>query len=217
MHILLTDLATCPRCGPEWGLILLADEIADRNVIQGRLGCANCREEYPIHHAVADLRLGGDRPHPPPEATTDPERALRLAALLGVTRGGGWILLVGGGSELANSIRALVPEIEFARVAGTEDAQPQSHDSNLILADRGVPLRGGTVRGVALASGADAALLAEAARVVAPGGRVVVEGVEGSGPEVRGRAAAAGLDILLEDAGTLVAARTGVAPGFRQS
>ena len=212
MHILLTDLATCPRCGPEWGLILLADELADRSVVQGRLGCANCREEYPIHHGVADLRLRGSRPDTGHKAGSDPERALRLAALLGVTRGG-WILLVGGGAELANSMRALVPEVDFARIAGTEDAYSGADDSNLILADSGLPLRGATVRGVALASGADPALVQEAARVVAPGGRVVVEG---SGPEVRMRAEAAGLEVLLEDAGTLVAARSGVAPGVRQ-
>ena len=46
MHILLTDVVTCPRCGPEFGLILLADRFEERRVMQGRLGCPNCREEY---------------------------------------------------------------------------------------------------------------------------------------------------------------------------
>ena len=43
MHILLTDTLTCPRCGPDFGLILLAERIEGRRVMDGHLGCANCR------------------------------------------------------------------------------------------------------------------------------------------------------------------------------
>ncbi|HWK89996.1 MAG TPA: Trm112 family protein, partial [Longimicrobium sp.] len=59
MHILLTDLLTCPRCGPEHGLVLLADRIEERRVVRGRLGCPNCRETYPVAGTVADLRVAG--------------------------------------------------------------------------------------------------------------------------------------------------------------
>lgn len=48
MHLLLTDILSCPRCGPEFGLILLADRIEARRVLAGILGCANCRSKYPI-------------------------------------------------------------------------------------------------------------------------------------------------------------------------
>lgn len=76
MHILLTDRLTCPRCGPTFGLILLSDRMEDRRVVSGRLGCANCRESYPIRGAVADLRpaaeraedAGGSASGPPAEA-----------------------------------------------------------------------------------------------------------------------------------------------------
>jgi uncharacterized protein YbaR (Trm112 family) len=48
MHIVLTDVLTCPRCGPEFGLILLAHHVEARRVSSGALGCSNCREKYPI-------------------------------------------------------------------------------------------------------------------------------------------------------------------------
>ena len=57
MHILITDVLTCPRCGPEFGLILLAREVRDRRVLEGRLGCFNCREEYPVTGGFGDLRF----------------------------------------------------------------------------------------------------------------------------------------------------------------
>lgn len=56
MHILLTDVLTCPNCGPEFGLILLADRVENRRVLEGTLGCANCRERYGIVEGFADLR-----------------------------------------------------------------------------------------------------------------------------------------------------------------
>lgn len=48
MHLTLTDKLTCPRCGPDSGLILLADRIRDRRVLEGSLDCADCMERYPI-------------------------------------------------------------------------------------------------------------------------------------------------------------------------
>lgn len=61
MHILLTDILACPRCGPEFGLVLLADRVEDRRVLEGRLGCPNCREQYPIAGGGVDARLSAER------------------------------------------------------------------------------------------------------------------------------------------------------------
>lgn len=57
MHILLTDILTCPRCGPEFGLILLADELRDRRVHEGTLGCANCRGRWPVRRGFGRFAL----------------------------------------------------------------------------------------------------------------------------------------------------------------
>ena len=59
---------------------------------------------------------------------------------------------------------------------------------------------------MALVGGPDAALLAEGARVLSAGGRLVVEGApEGAAQSLAGR----GLRVLLEQEGTLVAERPG--------
>ena len=65
MHILLTDALTCPRCGPEHGLILLADAIEERRVVSGKLGCPNCRTTFPIAGGGGTVPAFGGGPVPP--------------------------------------------------------------------------------------------------------------------------------------------------------
>ena len=82
MHILVTDRLACSRCGPAFGLVLLADRLENRRVLSGHLGCANCRERYPIIEGFGDLRplsVRSNEPHSPDEplASDDPEEALR--------------------------------------------------------------------------------------------------------------------------------------------
>ena len=60
MELSLTDLVTCPRCGPTYGLILIPDEVRERRVVSGLLGCPNCRERYGVEAGVADLRVTGE-------------------------------------------------------------------------------------------------------------------------------------------------------------
>jgi hypothetical protein len=71
------------------------------------------------------------------------------------------------------------------------------------------------LQGAALGGPVDVAVLAEVARVMAPGGRVVLQETPG-GP--REALKAAGLDVLLEQDGILVAAAPGprvAAGGFK--
>ena len=204
MHLLLTDVAVCPRCGPEFGLILLADRVDERRVMEGRLGCANCREEYPIREGVLDVR------YPPGEAVSnraggvapDPERALRFAALMGVIGGGEWVLIVGGGAGLASEVAGLIPGVQVISVGGAESGNAGSSSISRVVADAVVPFRPGSLSGVALAEPGDASAVAEVARLLRPGGRLVVESAP---PEAAAEARSAGLEVLLEDGGTLVA------------
>lgn len=79
MHLVLTDRLTCPRCGPQFGLILLAERLEDRRVLDGALGCPNCRDRYPITGGFGDLR-------PAPRAAWPVDDAAALgddAAVLG--------------------------------------------------------------------------------------------------------------------------------------
>jgi uncharacterized protein YbaR (Trm112 family) len=201
VHIVLTDLLTCPRCGPDFGLILLAERMEGRKVIEGRLGCANCREEYPVHNGEPDLRLV-----PPATAWTpasgDAERALRFAALLGVGHAPGTVLVYGADAGLLGGIRDLLPN---ARVLGAgPGALPGVGAEGVdwaVVGDR-VPLRSGSLRGLAFALPPGEALLDEALRVLAPGAHLVVD------PAPPGLAASLvpkGVEILLEQDGATVA------------
>ncbi len=65
MHILLTDTLCCPRCGPEFGLILLAHRVEERRILEGELGCPNCRASYPVRRGFGDLRAPPRESLPP--------------------------------------------------------------------------------------------------------------------------------------------------------
>lgn len=188
MQLILTDILTCPRCGPEFGLIVLADEVADRDVLAGRLGCTNCRESFEIRGGVARLRAGNDAPTDPNAAVADAERAYRAAALLGVGHAPGPVLVIGGGEDLATEMGRHLPK---ALVAGGESLE----------FGPGVPARSHSLRGLAVLDRAmpDAR---EVARVLAPGARVVVDPAP---PEVAHSLADAGLEVLLEQEGVVVA------------
>ena len=119
MHILLTDRLICPRCGPGFGLILIADRLENRRVIEGSLGCPNCRDRFPVEAGFGDLR-------PPPRSTRDdaPELepppsppAMEVAALLGLTDGPGNVALIGDMAGHATALAGLVPGVEFIGIA----------------------------------------------------------------------------------------------------
>ncbi|HVH11901.1 MAG TPA: hypothetical protein VM759_02560 [Longimicrobium sp.] len=213
MHILLTDALTCPRCGPGFGLILLADVLDERRVVRGHLGCPNCRSQYPIRDRVADLRSGevdasasvgsaGD-------ADPGGEAAMRLAALMGLAGASGLAVIAGPGARHAPAVSALVPELEVIAVtespesAGDGGAAPGV--SRVLASGAGLPFRGG-MRAVALTGGADDARLREGLRVLAPGGRLVVDPAPADAAE---RLRAMGAEVLLAEEGVAVARAPG--------
>ena len=196
MHILLTDRLICPRCGPGFGLILIADRIENRRVIEGSLGCPNCRDRFPVEGGFGDLR-------PPPRSTRDdaPEitppaspSAMEVAALLGLTDGPGSVALIGDMAGHATALTGLVPGIEFIGIApglrGWEEAEGVSR----LTAGASLPFSDGSLRGVGLfAEGepcmagepsiagepsvaGEPSMAGELARVVASDGRIAVWG-----------------------------------------
>ena len=56
MNTVLVDHLVCPRCGPPYGLILLAHDVRDRRVHEGEFGCPNCRDRFPVEGGFGDLR-----------------------------------------------------------------------------------------------------------------------------------------------------------------
>lgn len=217
MHILLTDLLTCPRCGPEFGLILLGERIRDRRVLEGVLGCPNCREEYPVRNGFGDLRAPPRSPLPEPGEGPAPaegeegegeEAATRLAALLGVREGPGYLVLVGPVVRYAPRLAAMLDEIEVVPVGTGPRAWDEAPGMSRIAADSGLPFYSRRIRGVVLdGEGPAQAFLDEAVRVVGPGSRVaVLDAPSGT----RRRLEEGGLDPVLDDrdgAGVVVAGR----------
>lgn len=214
MHLLLTDRLTCPRCGPEFGLILLASALEDRVVREGRLGCPNCRDSFPIHEGFADLRapprgeLAGGLVGPPPDRGAAPggsEDADRFVALLGIVGGPGTVALVGEPARHASALVGAAEEIHVVGVDADLRAWPEAPRVSRIVADPGLPFFGSTLRGVGVDGRFGGSWLAECARVVAPRGRVVVvHAQEGTEETLR----AAGLTVLASEAETVVAARS---------
>lgn len=198
MHVALTDVLTCPRCGPGHGLILLPDEVRDRRVVSGFLGCASCRERYPIRDAVAEL--GAGEPVAAGDAHGgDPERAIRLAALLGLADVKGVVVLLGPAAAHAAELADLAEGVEVV-AAGTR-ALP---GVTVIRAGRALPFQSGSVRGVALTGPDTGALLDEAARILAIAGRLLLDPAP---RDARERLERAGLRLVAAEGETLLATR----------
>ena len=211
MHLLLTDRLTCPRCGPEHGLILLAREIVNRRVLDGEVGCSNCREHFPIVGGFADLRWPrveetpgpADAPSTPTPAA-DTELAVKVAALLGLTDGAGFILLAGRATDAADALSEMLAGDEWIAVGEHLRSQTERAGvSRLAASQDHVPLTTGGLRGAALDAN-HAEWLPEVTRALAPGARVAVFDPPG---DVAERASALGLEVVLDAPEALVAAR----------
>jgi uncharacterized protein YbaR (Trm112 family) len=214
VHVLLTDVLTCPRCGPSFGLILLADAVAARRVSSGILGCANCRERYPVADGVviADAGAAGgvqgeDAVAADAGADAGGETAQRLAALMGVSDGPAYLLLVGPAGRYARAITDMVEGVEAVVVNGPRVGEPSTGDggvSHVRVGGSRLPLGSGRMAGVVVSGPDAAAWLQEAVRVLGPLGRLVLEPVPAGAEE---RLAELGLRVLARDADGMVAAR----------
>lgn len=210
MDVALTDVLSCPRCGSRFGLVLLADEVADRRVLEGWLGCANCRERYRVSEGFADLRpqpasplhAAGSGPAPT-AAPASPEPATRLAALMGLAPGPrNFSLLVGDVARLAPAVAELVEGAEVVAVDPGAVAWREAAGVSRMAVGATLPFFNRSMRGVALSGKAGGALLEEGARVLHPMGRLVLQDVPG---EVVERLAAAGLRVAAREGATAVA------------
>lgn len=206
MHLLVTDQLSCVRCGPEFGLILAIDEMRGRRVLEGVLACSNCRERYPISEGVGDLRVAPRDPLSAPASPlpADPDAAARLAALLGVERGPGLLVIAGSSTWHAHPLSQMVDGIEVAVLrAPLRGEIEQEGVSRISVSDR-LPFLTGSVRGAVIEGGSGVALLSEVARVLGTGARLVFLRPPGdAGALIR----AHGLQSIVESAEALVSQR----------
>jgi hypothetical protein len=202
VHLQLTDQLTCPRCGPKFGLILLAERVEGRRVFDGRLGCAKCRSNFVVKDGVAEL-LAGEPVAVADDVATEPER---LSALLGVTEGPAMLLLLGAYDAVAERIAARLADVELIVAHGGMQPGAENVGVSRLRIGSVVPLRDRGMRGVAVANGSTSALVREAARVCALAARVVVTNIS---DELRAELPQLGLHVLAEQGETLVAVRHG--------
>ena len=212
MNVTLTDHLVCPRCGPPFGLVLLARDVRDRRVYEGEFGCPNCRDRFPVEGGFGDLRPpprgvgageggGGRRRQAAGAAGVDVgEAALRLAAALGVTSGPGLVVVSDGHRDEAAPLARLVRGIEVV-VVGWEGRGLVGEGVSAFVTGPKLPLRDGVARGVVAEGGSGDGWWGECLRVVMPGGRIVITGATG---EAREWVVTAGLVRLLDEGGMVV-------------
>lgn len=195
MHLVLTDVLTCPRCGS--GLIVMADQMAGRQIMEGQLGCPGCRTNYPVRAGAADLRTANGAI----EAAAYTGDASRLLALTGVTEARGFMLLTGSVASAAHQVVGIVPNLQL--VAVNPGAGEPHEGVSVLLVDGALPFSAGSMRAVIATGELNAERVAECARVIAVGARVVFE----SDAVDRGVVEQAGLRVLAAEGNTVVALR----------
>lgn len=213
MNLDLTDILACPRCGPPYALILVADQVRERQVLAGWFGCSNCHARFPVREGLADFRLtpGPAQPQAAAPGEAPPEAAIRLAALMGVAPAESFrsfALVAGPAGALAPAIAAAVEGVEV--VAALPGAAADHPGVSPIAVDSGLPFFDRAMRGVALTGAAADALLEEGVRVLNPMGRLVLEPPPA---DAAARLEAAGARVVAREGDTLVAVATAAVGG----
>jgi len=200
----LTDLLTCPHCGPAFGLVLLVEQVEARRVIAGWLGCPNCRHDFPVTNGVADLRREPEVPGAPSPAFDDEELALKIVALSGMAQERDYLLLDERLAHAAAAVAELAPELELIVLRTTPDDSDEQHGISRVLSDARFPLVESRLRGAAIAPAGDRELVAAAARHLSRGGRLVLfDATDVDLDQVQ----LSGLTVLAREGGTAVAER----------
>jgi hypothetical protein len=171
MFIELTDHLRCLADHPESYLVLLPDEVRERSVRTGRLGCPVCGRTYTLADGVLDF--GGGQTELPARTLLTAEA---LTALVGLSGPGGYMVIVGTpGAEWREVARR---NQGVGLIAVNPPPSVVDEPGISVLRAGAIPLKSRSMRGVALGSpfGGDPTWVGEAARVVLPGLRVAGEG-----------------------------------------
>ena len=187
MFIELTDILRCPEPHEEQFVVLLPDEISERSVRSGRLGCPVCQREYLIERGIADF--GGAPTEPPAPIRIEPAA---LAAFLGLGGPGGYVGVVGGDSRFGAQLVEAIPAVHFVLINPPEGSAERPMMS--LIRAGSIPIKSRSLRGVVLlGSFADEpSWRREASRVLLPGLRVAGEGGPPEGTDLEVLASAGG-------------------------
>jgi uncharacterized protein YbaR (Trm112 family) len=173
MHIELIDLLRCPRDHDETWMVAAFTRMEGRFVIEGKLGCPVCSSSYSIAGGTADLRIESALAQSSGDAIPeDPDEAMRLAALLNLTRPGALAILEGDSSAHAHE----VSELGQCRVIALNPRVPVKDSERVatVLADTRLPFASSSVYGITLSG--ETAFANDIERVLQAGGRAVLPG-----------------------------------------
>lgn len=217
MHIELSEILACPRCGSPQGLVVMVDELDDEGRLrEGDLGCSRCERRFPVAGGVLDLLAGdpdppvGSGPEPPVADRPPPEElAVEVAALLDLPEAPGPVVLGRGLASAAGRLAEMAGDVPVLALAGEgEGGDPAGGDAGHAVARAPAgapPVLPGKAGGVALwrpsrraAEGARAAL--------APGARLLLLR---PGPGVRRDLEGSGLEVVASEERAAVARRPG--------
>jgi uncharacterized protein YbaR (Trm112 family) len=147
MFIELVDALRCPRPHEESWLVVSAERLVARHILEGTLGCPVCKAEYPVHDGVVDFSGGAHHP-PAPDAPPSAEQAMRLAAFLGLDDAQGFAVLLGAWGAHAIELRGMVDcPLMLIDPPSEVDAAP---GLSIIRTTGPIPLAAGSARGIAI-------------------------------------------------------------------
>lgn len=174
MFIELAEYLRCPLDATESHCVVAADELIDRRIIKGTIGCPASKREYPIVGGVADF-CAADPDLVLPE--TGPDTAMdasTVQALLGLTTPGGYVVVLGSAAGDAADLAALLQGVQVVALNPPGNAAP-AHGVSVLRGPIPVPLRTSMARGVVVGREyAAEPWLSECSRILLRGLRLVV-------------------------------------------
>ncbi len=170
MRLETIALLRCPASHESSPLVTVAIRREGDRLIEATLGCSVCGAEYALRDGVAFLTSdAGAELSVAQDAAVDP---MRIAALLGLGDPGARVMLCGTLGAAAETIETVTGALCVVINAPSAGDTCEWGDQLVIGTSRTIPLANASLHGVAVDS-AHVALLADAARVVRQGGRVV--------------------------------------------
>jgi uncharacterized protein YbaR (Trm112 family) len=210
MYIEFIDLLRCPEAHEESWLVAAVSRMDGRVVIEAKLGCPVCGAAYFVRDGVA--LFNGDPGDayqrieaPSSEPRDDPDRAIRVAAFLELTRPGALALLAGDWAQASEA----AAELTGARIIALNSAHVMRGSETVaeIHAMGRVPVAERSLDGAALdVSHTTPQMLNEAARLLRPRGRLIAATSAQLSPQFRELARDAN-NVVAEYVGELVALR----------
>ena len=174
MFIELAEILICPACraatteGEAATLIAIVDELHDRRMSAGWLGCSACRTRYRV--AGGAVRFGPARRA---ASLTETGLGLAAAAMLALHERSGYVVTGEGLEAVAAELAGFGAAVEPVVLSAVATGRRLPLSRLIGVSDDALPLRAGSVTGVVLV-GAGAEQTREAARVLQPAGRLVV-------------------------------------------